>query len=258
MGLRLLALQAVVLLIIAAASEIAFRAGLSRRANTDEPSRGQITTIQAATLGLLGLMLGFSLSMAEGRYTTRKAVIIDEANAIGTTYLRAQFLPDEIRDQSRVLLRSYVDARREYQDAGGDEQRVYAATKRGTELQAQIWALATKVARESPSSESMKLYVTSLNEMIDLEAARFAAGHTRTPTTILVLLVLVAVIATGVTGFACGLTGHRALLAVHVVPALIGLACAIVIDLDHPKVGIIRADDAAMRRLQQSMANEAP
>jgi hypothetical protein len=184
-------------------------------------------------------------------------IIVDEANAIGTTYLRAETLPAEQRAASRALLRRYVAERIAFYDAGGDETKIRQSSERTAALLADIWALAVEAAQREPQSGPVKLYLTSLNQTIDMEATRMAALYVMLPSTLLGLLLVVAVIATGSVGYACGLSGQRGILALDVIPVLVALSCSVVLDLSHPRVGFVRASDFAMDRLHASMAADA-
>ncbi|HVK77618.1 MAG TPA: hypothetical protein VM734_30145 [Kofleriaceae bacterium] len=247
------ALQLGIIGALLVATEVAFRLGAARQANVDEHVRGQTTTVQAAMLGLVGLLLGFSMSMAEERFTVRRSLIVDEANAIGTAYLRTQLLAEPDGARSRALFRDYVAVRREFVAAGRDLARIEAASARSQQLQGQIWAIGVASARVHPDWDVMTAYLEALNTSFDLEAARYASVFARIPATIFVLLVVVAVIAVAATGYACGFDGRRNVLASYVFPTLLGLACALVIDLAHPRSGLIRTGDAPMARLQRSL-----
>ena len=239
-------------------AHVAYRVGRRhQRAGAEEPIRSQVLTLQGATLGLLGLLLAFTLSMAEERFVARRAIIVDEANAIGTTYLRAQTLPVEQRAQSRALLRRYVAERVSFYDAGGDEVKIRESSDRGTAILADVWSLAVDAARSEPESGPVKLYLTSLNQTIDMEATRMAALYAMLPATLVGLLLIVAVIATGSAGYACGLSGQRGILALDVIPVLVALSCSVVLDLSHPRVGFIRATDFPMERLHATMTADA-
>jgi hypothetical protein len=239
---------------LVATSVTMFRVGW-RRAHRDDAVVSQVTAVQAATLGLLALMLGFTLAIAESRFAVRRTALVEEANAVGTTYLRADFLPEPARTQSRELLRRYVVERRVYFAARPDD--VPATTARAQTIHGELWALAAAVAREHPDWDVLTSYVESLNEVIDLEASRDLAIAMRLPATVFPLLVLVAVVAVGVTGYACGLARARSYLALYVVPVLIGLACAVVADLDRSRAGFISTTDRPMARLQHTLGISA-
>ena len=250
------ALELGIVALLLVATEVAFRIGAARQASVDEHTRGQTTTVQAAMLGLVGLLLAFSMSMAEGRFSARRALIVDEANAIGTAYLRTQILPDADAARSRALFRDYVAVRRELVAAGRDLARIEAASARSQQLQGQIWAIGVASARVHPDWDVMTAYLEALNTTFDLEAARYASVFARIPATVFVLLLAVAVIAVAATGYACGFDGRRHALASYVFPTLLGLACALVIDLAHPRSGLIRTGDAPMARLQRSLGTD--
>src|SRR5262245_17809846 len=101
-------------------AEIGFRVGLRLHRAKDEPRRSQIGGVQGAVLGLLGLLLGFTFAMGVSRYDTRRNLVLKEANAVGTTWLRAGFLPEAHRAPVKELLTRYVDLRLKYQTQAGD------------------------------------------------------------------------------------------------------------------------------------------
>lgn len=246
-----------VVALILGATEVGFWVGRRHRdAGRSRHERFQVSTLQAATLGLLGLLLAFTLSMAEERFSGRRAVIVEDANAIGTSYLRALFLPDAERVESRALLRQYTNERVAFYDASGNEEEIRRTSERSEAILDRLWMLAVSVGRANPESEPVKLYVASLNATIDLESKRVAILYATLPKTIVALLLLVAVIAVGFTGYSCGLSGRRGVPVLYIVPPLIALACCVVLDLSHPRVGLIRAGDVAMERLQQSMRDD--
>lgn len=235
-------------------TEVTFRIGRAASRRYTEDQQHQVSTVQAATLGLLALVLGFTMAMAESRFNWRRQVLVAEANAIGTTYLRADFLPQPERSQSRELLRDYVDSRRAYYKASSHEAR--RASARSQAISAQVWIHATSVARAHPDWDVLGTYIESLNEMIDLEATRDLAIGARLPGPIDGLLALVAFSAIGITGFATGLTRCRVVLPLYGIPILIALACSVVIDLDRTRFGLISTGDRPMERLERSIVDE--
>ncbi len=122
--------------------EIGFRLGRRRSAGVSEDARSQIITVQGAMLGLLALLLGFTFSMAMSRFEVRKQQILEESNAIGTTSLRAQMLPEPQRKEFAGLLRKYVGARLQFYQAGVERQRFQEARAQTEALQARLWSLA--------------------------------------------------------------------------------------------------------------------
>ena len=160
-----------ILALVLAAIEGGYRLGSYRHRQAGHEKEAPVGAMVGATLGLLAFMLAFTFGMAASRFDTRKQLVLDEANAIGTTYLRAAML-QERRDEIRALLRSYVDARLEAVRPG----RVAEGILRSEELQGQMWSAATAVGLQHPDSIVVGLFVESLNEVIDLHAKRVNAG----------------------------------------------------------------------------------
>lgn len=237
-----------------AIAELMFRVGRGVRGRADDQVRAQTTAAQASSLGLLALILGFTLSMADKRFDARRVMLLHEASAVSTTYLRADYLPEPARGESRRLLRDYVKARRAYFYASATG--AFAETKRARVLQAQLWAYAATTARAHLDSDLIGLYVQSLTEMIDLEESRDLVVLARLPPTVLLLLVVVALVAVGISGYAAGLGGRRALVTLVVSPLLIAFACAIVADLERARAGYISTGDLPMQRLERSLFDQ--
>src|SRR4029077_19796645 len=156
-----------------------------------------------SVLGLLAFMLAFTFGMAASRFDTRKQLVLDEANAIGTTYLRTAMLPER-RDEIRALLRSYVDARLEAVRSG----RVAARVLKSEDMQNKLWSAATAVGLQHPDSIIVGLFVESLNQVIDLHAKRVTAGlRNRIPGTIWMVLLTIATLSLAAMGYHGGLVG---------------------------------------------------
>jgi hypothetical protein len=246
MGLVIFTLGLAAALIVT--SEAMYRFGRTRTDLYDEKLGGQISTVQAATLGLLALVLGFTMSMAEGRYNTRRQILVAEANAVGTTYLRADILPEPERTRTRELLRRYIDERLAYFSAS--EGEAPAVTVRSQAIAADVWNLAVETARLHPDWDVLSSYLEATTDMIELEATRDLAIRARVPGLIDSLLLLIAFTAMGVTGFATGLSRTRTALTLYIVPVLIALACAVINDLDRTRFGFISTGDRPMQRLK--------
>jgi hypothetical protein len=243
-----------VLLILLVTSEMFYRLGRANRSRSDENVRSQVSVAQASTLGLLALFLGFTMSMAESRFTVRRQIVVQEAAAVGTTYLRAELLPEPTRSESKALLRDYVSARRAYFSASTTEAP--AATARAQAIHTALWSRMAAIAPDHLDSDVMALYVESLNQMIDLEAIRDVAILARMPWTIRLLLVIIAALAVGVTAYSTGLGGGRVLLSLWLLPVMIAFACLVIIDLDRSRAGFINTGDMPMMRLQQALSTE--
>ena len=232
-----------------AATELGVRLGLRLHRANDEPRIRQIGAIQGAMLGLLALLLGFTFAMSAERYDTRRGLVLDEANALGTTYLRAGLLPDAQGTQVRDLLRRYLNARLEFYDAGESEAMLAAAEQDATRLQNELFALAVR-ASQAAATPIVATFIISVNESIDLAAARGHAARTRVPQAVWLLLLLVAAGGCCTTGYAAGSSGVRAWVASLALPVLIAVVMTLIADLDRPRGGLIRISQQPMLDLK--------
>jgi len=202
---------------------------------------------------LLSLLIGFTLSMALTRFDYRKQLVVDEANAIGTTYLRAMMQPEPTRSQASGLLRDYVDTRVVmFGDATSDSQREASATH-SKQIQDQLWSGAVAASQQSPTPIT-SIYVQALNEMIDLDGKRVAARANRIPADIWFLLSILSVMTTIVVGYG---QRRRAVLTTIVPVLTIAIAMSLIADLDTPTHGLIRVDQRSMQSLSVDLKSSS-
>jgi len=243
-----------VTLILLATSELGYRWGRLARNKLEQGQQAQVGAIEGATLGLLALLLGFTFAMAVQRFETRRSLIVQESNAIGTTLLRSSFLPVDQRGEVRELLLSYIDSRLEYSSASLGSQRMTDALAKSAALQTQLWSHAETAARQAPNPVTVS-FVTSLNEMIDVDALRLAALRNRVPEAVWLLVLLVAACGTGVCGYGCGITGRRIMISQVALPVLIAIVITILSDLDNSRRGLIRNSHQSLIDLKKSMGS---
>src|SRR4029077_5787666 len=155
-----------------------------------EHLREPLGVLQSALLGLVGLVLAFGLALAVGRYDSRRAAVVNDANAIGTTYLRAQTLPEPIRTRSLALLARYTDTSIRLSTAAPGSAHSKAAIADGSRLQRPLWRLAGEALADAPDASAPRLYVETLNEMIDMQTVRVSALNNRVPTAVLVFEII--------------------------------------------------------------------
>jgi hypothetical protein len=208
--------------------------------------------LQGALLGVVGLLLAFGLSLAVSRNEDRRTNVVSEANAIGTTFLRAQTLAEPIRSRSLDLLVRYtrsaihisdqVPGSDEADDARADEERI----------ERELWKLAGEALEKAPTASAPRLYVETLNEMIDGETVRVAALSNRVPTAVLVLEILGSALALGLLAAYLAIVG-RGVLAVSLAAALVAFLLLVTTDLDRPTRGMIRIPDTALTNQLASM-----
>jgi hypothetical protein len=225
--------------------------GRSLRSQSDT-LREPISVVQGALLGLVGLLLAFGLSMAVGRYENRRAAVVAEANAIGTTYLRAQTLAEPMRSRSLALLKRYTDVSIQIGHTIPKSDAARRTIARSGRLQRQLWSLAGQALVDAPIATAPRLYVETLNETFDLQAARVGGLGNRVPTPVLVLEIIGSAVGLGLLGIYMG-THDRGLTTVLFAAALISLLLLVTFDLDRPTRGLIKVPDSALEYERESM-----
>jgi hypothetical protein len=209
--------------------------------------------LQGALLGLVGLLLAFGLSLAVSRYEARRANVVNGANAIGTTYLRAQTLPEPMRSRSLDLLVRYTQGAVRLSDHVPGSSAADDARASEERIERRLWALAEDALDRSPSGSAARLYVETLNEMIDDETARVAGLANRVPTAVVVLEVLGSAVALGLLGAYLAIAG-RGVPAVVLASALVAFLLLVTADLDRPTRGMITVPDTVLTNQLDSMA----
>ena len=215
--------------------------------------REPLGVLQAALLGLVGLVLAFGLALAVGRYESRRAAVVDDANAIGTTYLRAQTLAEPLRTRSLERLIRYTDTSIRLSRSVPDSTEAHKAVADGQQLLRELWRLAGQSLIGAPVASAPRLYVDSLNEMIDMQTARVAGLNNRVPGAVLAVEVIGAAVALGLLAFYLSLLG-RGVITVLLAATFVTLLLLVTFDLDRPTRGLIRVPDTPLTSLRASMA----
>jgi hypothetical protein len=216
-----------------------------------ETLREPVGIVQGAFFALVGLILAFGLTLAIGRYDTRRTAVVDDANTIGTAYLRAQTLAEPMRGESLNLLREYTDASIALSLAVPTTDRFARVIAREDVLQRRLWSLAGNALAAAPRDSAPRLYVESLNEMIDQQTVRVAALNNRIPNAVLALEVFGAAFAFGLLALYTAMHGRGATTVV-LAGALVTVLVLIIFDLDRPTRGLIRIPDAPLIALRAS------
>lgn len=256
---RILLLELAVLVAMPLAAEVGLRVGLRRAPPRDETLTAQVGIVQATSFAILGLLAAFAIAMAEERFDARRQLIRDEANAIHTSYLRSQYVPEPHRSDLSRLLRAYVDTRIAFYDRRDDVDAVERALATGVHLQREIWAHVVVIVRDTPShGDTNAELVESVNEMIELEGSRLDAIFNHVPLTVTVLVVVIGLFSCATTGFGCGLAGRRVHLAVVLLPVLVAITICVLVDLDTPRIGLIQTGQEPLLRVQAALAADVP
>ena len=253
-ALPLWALFVGILLVVLFSVEFGYRLGKYRRSRREEEKEAPLGTMVGATLGLLAFILAFTFGLAANRFDNRRQVLLDEANAIGTTYLRAGMLP-ESGEQIRGLLREYVSVRLN----AVRSQNLAEGIRRSEDVQQKVWTEAETVGNKNPNSIVVGLFIQSLNEMIDLHAKRVQAGvRSRIPGAIWLGLFAVACLSFATMGYHAGLSVTRRSLAILAVAVTFSVVIELIADLDRPLEGVLRVSQQALLDVQQSMKPPGP
>ena len=241
------------IILFAVAVEIGYLLGDRRQKNTDYVDEGrsaQSGVVLGAMLTLSGFLIGFTFSMAGGQFDNRRAIVIDDANAIGTAFLRAAQLPEPHRSNSQRLYGEYVAKRATlFQDAPAEQ---FARSER---IQMQLWADATAVAREDRTPVTA-IYVQALNEVIDIHGKRvYIELFMRIPDAVFATLSVLSLLTMGLTGYLLGLRGKRWGLPTGLMILTYSTVLVIVVDLDRPVRGLFSVDNTPMLELRDQVHN---
>ncbi|SPF49442.1 conserved membrane hypothetical protein [Syntrophobacter sp. SbD1] len=210
---------------------------LKRRRKLEEDVREDFSVILAATLTLLGLVIGFSFSMAMNRYDQRKNLEAAEANAIGTEYVRADLLPASDAEKVRALLRNYLDQRVSFYMAR-DEQQIQQINARTAQLQTELWSavMAPAAAQQTPT---VALAVSGMNDVLNSQGYTQAAWWNRIPIAAWALMATIAVCCNLLVGYGTRNVKAEGLLLL-ILPFVVTIAFFLIADIDSPRGGVIR------------------
>jgi hypothetical protein len=202
-----------------------------------------IATLTVSTLGLLALLLAFSLSHALSRYEDRRALVVEEANAIGSTANFALMLPKQAQASILSTLRDYADVRIGL-SVPYDPAKLERDVAKSSDLLTSLWRQA--VAVSEPQSLAANRFINSLDEMIKIQQRRLISLQYHVPNAVVLMLLGVGMIAIGLTGYHAGLTQTRPRMATLIMAATVAVVIVLVIDLDQPARGLIRVPTQAL------------
>ena len=227
--------------------EVGFRIGVWWQDREPGEQEGPTGVLVGSILALLAFLLAVTMSMASDRFDTRRGLVLSEANAIGTTHLRAGYLPEPASSQIRELLRQYVPLRIRTSSSANRQ----ADIQKSEQILGQLWTIAEGVAKTTEQGDLTSTFLESLNETIELHEARITAGSSRVPETVVLLLFFGSALSLAMVGYSAGLTKRRSLLTAAVLIIALGAVLTIVIDLDRPREGLIQVSQQPLIDLQQ-------
>jgi hypothetical protein len=239
-------IQCIFLAVLLAATELGFRLGLKFQARTPADTKSQIGVVEAALLGVLALLLGFTMTMAVSRFDHRRQLVVDEADAIGTACLRAQLLPAPEGREIADLLHQYIIVRVQYGTSGTDLVRLKSLHTETEQLQTELWTHAAAYAQKDPNPVKVGLLLQSLNQAFDLETERWMALQNHVPQSVIFVNAVVGLLAVTLVGYTFAMDGRRDVFSMCLLALSITLVLAVITDLDRPRSGFIRASQQPM------------
>jgi hypothetical protein len=234
--------------------ELGRRAGVGQRVRIMEGGAAGIGAVEASTFGLLGLLIAFTFQGASARFDARRALIVQEANYIGTAWLRIDLLPAGAQPTMRGLFRQYLDSRLETYRKIPDMTAVKAELDRTRELQDEIWEVALANQKEVGQALVTGL-LPALNQMFDIVTTRTMAAQSHPPMIVFVMLAFMACAAAFMAGH--GMSGSKVRSWVHIVgfASILAATVLVIMDMEYPRLGMIRVDgfDQVLMDLRQTM-----
>ena len=200
-------------------------------------------TMESSMLGLMALMLGFTFSMALSKFETRRQVIVEEANNIGTALLRADLYPDSIRTLLRADFKEYIEARISYYNAGIDKKKLDSSLINTSNYSGKLWKRAADLVQNDRYRVNTLQMIPALNNMIEIVRVRESGRQAKVPPVILTMLVLLTLLSSFIVGY-----GHkgkrRSLVMTCTFSVMTTIALYLILDLDRPRRGMLNLDAA--------------
>ncbi len=234
--------------------ELGYRLGRKEIEKDPAGARAGVSAVEGALFGLLGLLLAFSFGGATTRFNNRRALIVDEANAIGTAWLRVELAPPPEQAALRDLFRRYMDRRLAAYAAFPDFDAATAEFARAGELQRMVWSQAVAVSRQPGGEAVQRALLPALNEMFDIATTRIRALYTHTSPVITGFLLVVILLSAVLAGQGMS-AGQRRLSHYLLFATVTAATMYLIFDLEYPRFGLIRvdADDQVLIELRASM-----
>jgi hypothetical protein len=235
--------------------EFGHRLGCKHRSVDPESNKDWVSVVDGPILALLGLLVAFTFSAAADRFNARRKLIVEEANAVGTAYLRLDLLNPPDRDTLRQKFRDYLDSRIKTYALIPDVQAALQEFEHSQTLQRDIWNQAIPACQKTGSTLAGMQLVPALNAMFDITITRFAATQFHTPVVVFILLISLALVAALLAGYQMSSSKKRCWIHVSLFVITFTLAIYVIMDLESPRLGLVRMDatDALLKDVRQSM-----
>jgi len=239
-------------IIMLAFFEVGYHFGLHAQTRQDKEAPTSLGPMVGGLLGMLAFVLAFTFSMASSQHDLRKHNVLEEANSIGTAYLRTDLLDKQYGIEAKSLLREYVDIR--LKAASGSD--INTALEKSVEIHKLLWTQVSSAALENPSTNT-SLMIQAINDVIDMHEKRVTGAlHNRIPISVWIALAAITALTMIVLGTQVGFAGKRRLIAVIPLSLAFAVLVTLVVDLNRPQNGLITVGQQSMIDLQSSMARE--
>lgn len=233
--------------------EVGRRVGQRQRAAAGDASNEGLGALSGAVFGLMGLLVAFTFSSAATKFDWRRSLIAQEANSVGTAWLRIDLLPTAEQPGFREKFRTYLDERLASYRAMPDVTKALFHAERATALQSEIWTDAVRAT--SGDHRASTLLLPAINDMIDITTTRMMATKTHPPVVIFGLLIAVALACALLAGHGLGGRTTRSWLHMIAFAVILAFSVYVILDLEFPRIGLIRLDaaDEVLTELRRSM-----
>ncbi len=235
--------------------EVGRRYGKRRLAREAEGARAGLGVVDGAVFSLLGLLLAFSFSGAATRFEGRRSLILAEANAVGTAWLRLRLLPPESQLKLQELFRQYLDTRLLAYQSMDDLQEAAKRLEAAVAIQGEIWAEFLRAAQTDQGQRALVPLVVALNAMFDMATTRTVAAQEHPPMIIFFMIGVLSFVSALLAGYGMAGSKERSWLHVLGFSLVLSLTVYVILDLEYPRIGLIRIDaaDQILRDVRKSM-----
>ncbi|WP_066731286.1 DUF4239 domain-containing protein [Cupriavidus sp. D384] len=208
-----------------------------------EPESTGVGAVTSAIFALLGLLIAFTFSGAASRFEARRTLVVQEANDIGTAYLRLDLLRTPVRDELRETFRQYLDARLQAYRAVPDREGVAQALARASELRDRLWERSVEESPRASTTSATMLLLPALNAAFDTASTRLASTMEHPPSVIYALLLALSWIGALFAGYGMARRGPRNWLHALLFAVTLAATLYVIVDLEFPRLGLIRVDE---------------
>jgi hypothetical protein len=247
------------LVVMLLAFEVGYRIGVRRpRGLKDEESAGSDVAI-TAMFATLGLILAFTYAFTVSRHQNRKRVVVDEANAIGTAFLRADLVPNPESAELKRALVEYARTRVVTPEIASSRAKLNEAIHRSLEAQAKLWPITKRIVKSRPPDPIGASLVAAINEVLDMNTARIATSFDRVPQGILLMLLFTSAASLGIAGYSSASSGRFRRWRTTALALILASVIFIIIDSDYPQQGFIRVPQqpllSTIAEMEANLAN---